>query len=37
MGCTTAQGYYLSRPMPVAEVEGWLRDWSSRAGRLNAA
>jgi EAL domain-containing protein (putative c-di-GMP-specific phosphodiesterase class I) len=37
MGCTTAQGYHLSRPMPVGEVEGWLRNWSTRAGRLTAA
>jgi EAL domain-containing protein (putative c-di-GMP-specific phosphodiesterase class I) len=37
MGCTTAQGYHLSRPMPVGEVEGWLRKWSSRAGRVTAA
>lgn len=25
MGCDSAQGYYLSRPMPASEVERWLR------------
>jgi diguanylate cyclase (GGDEF)-like protein len=25
LGCTTGQGYYLSRPLPVEEVLPWLR------------
>jgi EAL domain-containing protein (putative c-di-GMP-specific phosphodiesterase class I) len=25
LGCTTAQGYYLSRPVPAAELCDWLR------------
>jgi EAL domain-containing protein (putative c-di-GMP-specific phosphodiesterase class I) len=24
LGCTVAQGYYFSRPMPVANVVQWI-------------
>jgi EAL domain-containing protein (putative c-di-GMP-specific phosphodiesterase class I) len=24
MGCDAAQGYYLSRPLPAADLEQWL-------------
>ena len=37
LGCATAQGYFLSRPMPASEVEGWLSDWSKRSSRPLAA
>ncbi|TMD85860.1 MAG: EAL domain-containing protein [Chloroflexi bacterium] len=37
LGCSTAQGYFLSRPMPPSEVEGWLAEWSKRSTRLQAA
>ena len=37
LGCTMAQGYFLSRPMPAAEVEGWLSEWSPTSARLRAA
>ena len=37
LGCSTAQGYFLSRPMPAGEVEGWLSEWSTRSTRLKAA
>lgn len=26
LGCHTAQGYYLSRPLPAAALTGWLHD-----------
>src|SRR6266853_650260 len=37
LGCATAQGYFLSRPMPASEVEGWLSEWSKRSARPLAA
>jgi EAL domain-containing protein (putative c-di-GMP-specific phosphodiesterase class I) len=37
LGCSTAQGYFLSRPMPASEVEGWLSEWSKRSTHLQAA
>jgi diguanylate cyclase len=36
-GCTTAQGYLISRPMPAGDVEGWLSEWSATSARLRAA
>ena len=24
LGCTSAQGYYLTRPVPADELEAWL-------------
>ncbi|MFM9437626.1 EAL domain-containing protein (putative c-di-GMP-specific phosphodiesterase class I)/FixJ family two-component response regulator [Janthinobacterium sp. CG_23.3] len=27
LGCTYAQGYYIAKPMPVAEFPAWLADW----------
>jgi len=29
LGCSTAQGYHISRPLPVEEVAGWIRDRSA--------
>jgi EAL domain-containing protein (putative c-di-GMP-specific phosphodiesterase class I) len=37
MGCAAAQGYFLSRPLPVPELESWMRDWPARSARLKAA
>ena len=27
LGCTTAQGYHLGRPMPIDDFDSWLLDW----------
>ncbi len=39
LGCTAAQGYYLSRPVPAPELESWLeqRLRERRSLRLRAA
>jgi diguanylate cyclase (GGDEF)-like protein len=37
MGCSAAQGYFIGRPMPVGELEGWMRSWSDRATGSKAA
>lgn len=29
LGCTQAQGYGVSRPMPAAEVPGWVAHWQA--------
>jgi EAL domain-containing protein (putative c-di-GMP-specific phosphodiesterase class I) len=26
LGCTFAQGYYIARPMPAADMELWMAD-----------
>lgn len=28
LGCTTAQGFHLGRPMPTESFDGWLADWN---------
>jgi diguanylate cyclase (GGDEF)-like protein len=30
MGCSAAQGYFIGRPMPIGEFDGWMRSWSDR-------
>jgi EAL domain-containing protein (putative c-di-GMP-specific phosphodiesterase class I) len=33
LGCTTAQGYYLSRPVPAHELQAWLRQRRATSAR----
>jgi EAL domain-containing protein (putative c-di-GMP-specific phosphodiesterase class I) len=37
MGCFAAQGYLVTKPLPVADLERWLSDWPDKSARLNAA
>ena len=39
LGCDLAQGYYLSRPVPPAELVAWLRAarQGGRTSRLRSA
>lgn len=32
LGCHTAQGYYISRPLPAPELLGWLEAWQPSSG-----
>lgn len=36
IGCDTAQGYFIGRPMPGDGLRAWLADWSLRRPRLIA-
>jgi EAL domain-containing protein (putative c-di-GMP-specific phosphodiesterase class I)/AmiR/NasT family two-component response regulator len=29
-GCDLAQGYFISKPMPAADLDDWLADWKMR-------
>jgi diguanylate cyclase (GGDEF)-like protein len=35
MGCDQAQGYYMSRPVPAAELEEWLGRWRAPSASLD--
>lgn len=30
LGCNTGQGYYISRPIPAADIMPWLEGWNMR-------
>lgn len=33
-GCDLAQGYFISNPMPAADLPGWIRSWQTRVKKL---
>ena len=35
-GCDMVQGFFVAKPMPSGEVEGWLAKWESRRNTLFA-
>ncbi|MCW2522471.1 MAG: hypothetical protein JWO63_806 [Frankiales bacterium] len=35
MGVDVLQGYYLAKPMPASEIEGWIRRWKTLASRMD--
>jgi diguanylate cyclase len=37
LGCDQAQGYYMCRPVPAADLEGWLSTWSAGGMRADTA
>jgi len=37
LGCSTAQGYHISRPLPVEEIAGWIRGRSGSSADRTAA
>jgi diguanylate cyclase len=32
LGCDIAQGYYIARPMPIAEAMKWMDGWRAKNG-----
>jgi EAL domain-containing protein (putative c-di-GMP-specific phosphodiesterase class I)/DNA-binding NarL/FixJ family response regulator len=35
-GCDVGQGYFISRPMPAADVVSWVDAWNARTGAASA-
>ena len=36
LGCDEAQGYFIARPMPAQEFQGWLAQWQQRYKQISA-
>lgn len=36
MGCDTCQGFFIARPMPAAEIHGWIVKWDELHGFHNS-
>jgi EAL domain-containing protein (putative c-di-GMP-specific phosphodiesterase class I) len=36
-GCDLAQGYFIARPMPGADLAGWMADWDANGRDRTAA
>jgi EAL domain-containing protein (putative c-di-GMP-specific phosphodiesterase class I)/FixJ family two-component response regulator len=32
LGCDVGQGYFIAKPMPAADVVGWISAWGARTG-----
>ncbi|UBH26366.1 EAL domain-containing protein [Aeromonas enteropelogenes] len=33
LGCELAQGYYISRPLPIDQIEIWYIEWQKKSGK----
>ena len=33
-GCDIAQGYFIAKPMPAADLPGWIQSWQTTFGRF---
>jgi len=36
-GCDLAQGYFIAKPMPAENIEGWMIEWEARRPELVAS
>lgn len=36
-GCDLAQGYFIAKPMPAAQLPAWIAGWEARRAELVAS